>query len=63
MSDQHEDIDIHIVLQNGQVVNVEYRGVTVRAIVEDYDVEFPFEPAEALHKNTETGEYFTRKIV
>jgi hypothetical protein len=63
MSEQHDDIEIHVVVQDGQVQTVEYRGIKVRAIVEDYDVEFPFEPAEALHKNTETGEYFTRKIV
>jgi len=57
-----EKIPIYVVVEDGVVTAVFNGDVQVRAVVQDYDVEFPYEPANALLQDEE-GKYYIEKVV
>lgn len=56
----HDDLP-EIIIQDGEVTGVFINGVSVHALVRNYDVGFPA-PAESLKKDSE-GNYYTEAIV
>ena len=55
------DIDIDVFVKDGEVFEVQRNGVTIRARVNDYDVEFPC-AAHSLKKDAD-GDFYTETIV
>lgn len=53
--------DIEVVVENGEVVQVLYKGEEVRAVVRDYDVDFPC-VAHSIQKDEE-GKFYMEIIV
>ena len=54
-------IDIEVIVDEGEVTQVFYKGKDARAVVRDYDVEFPC-VAHSLKKDDE-GNFYTETIV
>jgi len=59
--EEHEEPEIEVVVQYGEVTQVFYQGKEVRALVRDYDVEFPC-IAHGLKKDTD-GDFYMEIVV
>jgi hypothetical protein len=59
--DTLDELPITVFIRNGSVTEVQYNNVPVRALVCDYDVEFPC-VAHGLNKDAD-GEYYMEIIV